>query len=224
MTLYHATKMYTGNVSALMLLVGWQEGHPAWKKIEWWGTGMVICLERDADLHMAQLMPLPLTVSCFSKIQIGFTFLVLVHTGSPGKRATKCVCVCNVSVNPTAADCKKMCICLISTLSLKKTGLTNIKHRNKTDTSSVLRNSTPSSFGLDAGQRLPWSACRVATAWSAVSYWNVAISQQYANETHTTDNIMSRRSVKTYNWRILSVQSFTLLPTCPCWQQPAHSD
>ena len=46
---------------------------------------MVICLERGADLHMAQLMPLPLTVSCFSKIQIGFTFLVLAHLGSPGK-------------------------------------------------------------------------------------------------------------------------------------------
>ena len=43
---------------------------------EWWGAGMVICLERGADLHMAQLMPLPLTISCFSKIQIGFTFLV----------------------------------------------------------------------------------------------------------------------------------------------------
>ena len=55
---------------------------------------MVICLERDADLHMAQLMPLPLTVSCFSKIQIGFTFLVLAHPGSPGKRAVKRVCVC----------------------------------------------------------------------------------------------------------------------------------
>jgi len=54
---------------------------------------MVICLERDADLHMAQLMPLPLTVSCFSKIQIGFTFLVPAHLGSPGKRAVKRVCV-----------------------------------------------------------------------------------------------------------------------------------
>jgi len=50
---------------------------------------MVICLERDADLHMAQLMPLPLTVSCFSKIQIGFTFLVPAHLGS-----RVCVCVC----------------------------------------------------------------------------------------------------------------------------------
>ena len=55
---------------------------------------MVICLERGADLHMAQLMPLPLTVSCFSKIQIGFTSLVLAHPGSPRKRAVKQVCVC----------------------------------------------------------------------------------------------------------------------------------
>jgi len=46
---------------------------------------VVICLERVADLHMAQLMPLPLTVSCFSKIKIGFTFLVPAHLGSPGK-------------------------------------------------------------------------------------------------------------------------------------------
>ena len=50
---------------------------------------MVICLERGADLHMAQLMPLPRTVSCFSKIQIGFTFLVPAHPGSPGKRVVK---------------------------------------------------------------------------------------------------------------------------------------
>jgi len=55
---------------------------------------MVICLERGADLHMAQLMPLPLTVSCYSKIQIGFTFLVPAHPGSPGQRAVKCECVC----------------------------------------------------------------------------------------------------------------------------------
>ena len=39
-------------------------------------------------------MPLPLTFSCFSKIQIGFTFLVLAHPGSPGKRAVKRVCMC----------------------------------------------------------------------------------------------------------------------------------
>ena len=75
--------IYINAFSALTLLVGRQEGHPACKKTEWWGAGVVICLERDADLHMAQLMPLPLTVSCFSKIQIGFTFLVLA-----------CVCVC----------------------------------------------------------------------------------------------------------------------------------
>jgi len=56
---------------------------------EWWGAGIVICLERGADLHMAQLKPLPQchSVSCFSKTQIGFTFLALAHPGSPGKRA-----------------------------------------------------------------------------------------------------------------------------------------
>ena len=61
--------------SALMLLVGRQEGH----------------LERGADLHMAQLMLLPLTVSCSSKIQIGF---IVVVPGSPGQRAIKLVCAC----------------------------------------------------------------------------------------------------------------------------------
>ena len=57
---------------------------------------MVISLQRGADLHMAQLMPLPLTVSCFSKIQIGFTFLVPAHPGSPRQRVIKrmCMCVC----------------------------------------------------------------------------------------------------------------------------------
>jgi len=57
---------------------------------------MVIYLERDADLHMAQLMPLPLTISCFSKIQIGFTFLVPADPGIPGQRAVKQVCVCEL--------------------------------------------------------------------------------------------------------------------------------
>jgi len=87
--------------SALTLLVGRQEGHPACKKTEWWSAGVVICLERGADLHMAQLMPLPLTVSCFSKIQVGFTFLVPAHPGSPGKRAVKRVCVCYIVCFPT---------------------------------------------------------------------------------------------------------------------------
>jgi len=66
--------------SALTLLVERQEGHPACIKNRvvgcWRGS-----VWSDADLHMAQLMPLPLTVSCFSKIQIGF---YLSGTGSPG--------------------------------------------------------------------------------------------------------------------------------------------
>jgi len=68
-------------------------------KTEWWDVGVVICMERGAELHMVQLMPLPLTVSCFSKIQIVFTFLVPAHLGSPGKMAIKRVCVCVIAKN-----------------------------------------------------------------------------------------------------------------------------
>jgi len=96
----------------LTLLVGWQEGHPACKKTEWWGAGVVICLERGADLHMAQLMPLPLTVSCFSKIQIGFTFLVPAHPGSPGKGPLN-VCVNIYCVNDHALRKWKSIHCTI---------------------------------------------------------------------------------------------------------------
>ena len=97
--------------SALTLLVGRQEGHPACKKLKsGGGTGMVICLKRDANLHVAQLMPLPLTISCFSKIQIGFTFLVPAHLGSPGKRGIKRVCVC-------------VCVCVPTRWRQKPTGI-----------------------------------------------------------------------------------------------------
>ena len=75
--------------------VGWAAGRASGlQKTEWWGAGMVICLKLGADLHTALLMPLPLTVSCFSKIQIGFTFLVPAHLGSPGQGAVKRVSVC----------------------------------------------------------------------------------------------------------------------------------
>jgi len=77
--------------------VGWAAGRASGLyKTEWWGAGMVICLERGADLHMVQPMPLPLAVSCFRKIQIGFTFLVPAHLGSPGQMAVKRVYVCKL--------------------------------------------------------------------------------------------------------------------------------
>jgi len=68
---------------------------------------VVIWMERDADLHIAQLMPLPLTVSCFSKIHIGFTFLVPAHLGSPGQRAVKRVRVCPIECIDSAGDILK---------------------------------------------------------------------------------------------------------------------
>ena len=90
------SSQWTHAFSALTLLVGQQEGHPVCKN-RVVGCWRGYLLEQGADLHMAQLMSLPFTVSCFSKIQIGFTFLVPAHPGGPGKGAVKrapCVCVC----------------------------------------------------------------------------------------------------------------------------------
>ena len=83
-----AVMAFNAAFSALMLLVARQEGHPACKKL----NGMVLhdyLSGVRCRLHMAQLMLLPFTVSCFSKIQIGFTFMVLAQQGSPGQRAVK---------------------------------------------------------------------------------------------------------------------------------------
>jgi len=73
---------------------------------------MVISLLRGADLHTVQLMPPPLNVSCFSKIQIGFTFLVPAHPGGPGQRAAKRVCVC-------------VCVCVYNSISYTILSITN---------------------------------------------------------------------------------------------------
>ena len=78
---------YPSTFSALMLLVGPQEWHLACKNLS------IGVLEQGTDLHMAQLMPLPLTVSCFSKIQIGFTLLLPAHLGSPAKGPLNVYCV-----------------------------------------------------------------------------------------------------------------------------------
>ena len=78
----------------------WLGGRNGIQPVKNWVVGCWrgICLERGADPHVAQLMPLPLTVSCFCKIQIGFTFLVPAYPGSPGQRAVKQVCVCCVLI------------------------------------------------------------------------------------------------------------------------------
>ena len=89
---------------------------------------MVICLERGADLHMTQLMPLPLTVSCFSEIQIGLAFLVPAHPGSPGERAVKRVCVClllvsSIAVNERSSLIGSSCIMFIVIVRLVESSL-----------------------------------------------------------------------------------------------------
>ena len=93
----------------LVLWRCWLGGRKGIRPVKNWvvGAGVVICLERGADLHMAQLMPLPLTVSCSSKIQIGFTFLVPAYLGSPGKRGVKRACkrACDVVDNALSVKC-----------------------------------------------------------------------------------------------------------------------
>ena len=89
--------------SALMLLVGRQEGRPACKKLS---GGVLMWLSVWSKVQTC-IWPSwchchSLTVSCFSKIQIGFTFLVPAHPGSPGQRAVKRVCVCHININETA--------------------------------------------------------------------------------------------------------------------------
>ena len=79
--------------SALMLLVGQQEGHPACKKLSSGGAGMVICLEQGADLNVAQLMPLPLTVSCSVKSRLVLPFWYLLTWLVPDKGPLN-ACVC----------------------------------------------------------------------------------------------------------------------------------
>jgi len=79
---------------------------------------MVVCLEQGTDLHMVQLMPLPLTGSCFSKIWIGFTFLVPAYPGSPGQRAVKQLCVCvrvrvRARAHARAHAHVRVCVCLL---------------------------------------------------------------------------------------------------------------
>jgi len=81
-----------------MLSVRRQEGHLACKELEWWDAGVVICLERGAQLHMVQLMPPPLSVSCFSKIPDRLYLCGTSSPVSPGRRAVKQLCVCVLRV------------------------------------------------------------------------------------------------------------------------------
>ena len=117
-------------------------------KTERWGAGVVICLERDADLHMAQLMPLPLTVSCFSKIQIDFTFLVPAHLGSLGEGPLNgCVCVimlCDL-IQSVLSVCITLCLERSVRCIILGTGTRKRRRSRHARHTSVLRNSRPSS-------------------------------------------------------------------------------
>ena len=85
--------------SALTLLVGQQEGHPARKKTKWWGAGMVICLERGADLHMASVK---------SRLVLPFWYRltrVVPEKGPLNWCVCVCVCVCYYEQTTVSVTC-----------------------------------------------------------------------------------------------------------------------
>jgi len=97
---------------------------------------------RGADLHMVQLMPLPLTVSCFSKIHIGFTFLVQAHLGGPGQMAINgCVCAAYHKSPPSQQ--------LTHSIYISRTNLTSI---HEIQPSCIL----PAEGTSISAQRLAW--------------------------------------------------------------------
>jgi len=88
---YQITFKY--DFSAVTLLVGRQEGHPACKKLS---SGVLVWLsvwiEMQTCIWTSRFHCHSLSLASV-KIQIGFTFLVPAHPGSPGKRTAKRVCV-----------------------------------------------------------------------------------------------------------------------------------
>ena len=107
---------------ALTLLVGQQEGHPACKNwvVGCW-HGYLSGVRCRHACGPADATATHLTVSCFCKIQIGFTFLVLAHLGSPGQRAVKHVCVwidscleSSFKHTPPKGRCTGVCVCVLS--------------------------------------------------------------------------------------------------------------
>ena len=113
---------------------------------------MVICLKRGADLHMSQLMPMPLTISCFSKIRIGFTFLVPAHPGSPGQRAVKCMYVYNRKI--TARISVQETDSFTETTVQSTEEYLSIEKETRLDTSVMTKNEKDSAGGQDS----PWKS------------------------------------------------------------------
>ena len=103
----------------LTLLVGLQEGHPACKKLS---SGVLAWLSVWSEVQTC-IWPSWChchSLSCFTKIQIGVTFLVPAHPGSPGKRAVKrvCVCVCDWALEcfycTAVVQVQHLCVCMLN--------------------------------------------------------------------------------------------------------------
>ena len=121
----NSAKLDTITFSALTLLVGRQEGHPACKKTERWGVGMVICLERGADLHMAQLIPLPSLSLASVKSRSVLPFWYQLTQVVPGRRPLN-GCVCSSSVVCPCSPDESLAGEMPAVLSVKMIDVTSV--------------------------------------------------------------------------------------------------
>jgi len=98
--------------SLMTLLVGPKEGHSACKKLSGGKLAdVVMCLGQGANLHVAQLMPLPLTISCSSKSRLVLPSWCRLTWVVPDKIQEGCKMVC-VCVRACMRAC--MCACLLA--------------------------------------------------------------------------------------------------------------
>ena len=154
---------------------------------------MVICLERGADLHMAQRMPLPLAVSCFSKIQFGFTFLVPAHPGSPWQRAVEWVCV-------RVRACVCVCVCVCCSISDDSTVLV---------VALVCRQYVHPAVLLQ-GQRSDASHQRVASRWTVTARAHLGDSRQRSvHILYENENIITIDDNNNYYYSFITHKSST---------------
>ena len=193
-------------------------------KTEWWGAGVVICLERDADLHTAQLMPLPLTVSCFFKIQIGFTFLVLAHVGSPGKRAVKRVCVCVVARSLFMSKFFVFVLCLrVCTVFFIDNVVRAAFLRKHVRLSRVFYNKRTYLLTFSGAIRLTW----MRWGWSWVAGWRASTTSRYCSSPRRW-RWVCQAALAAPSWRspALSLSSPAARPrqaVPPALHQPSHA-
>ena len=198
----------------------WLGGRNGIQPVKNWVVGCWrgICLERGADLHVAKLMPLPLTVSCFCKIQIGFAFLVPAYPGSTGQRAVKRVCVLCVDLLQNTQNKSKLSPGHTRLSFIHKT-INCVHQASITRTRQGAKNQPYNTYTVGRhSQCLPWywatyqlweffSASIEKWGTQSVRYF-IAVSQQMLTAIkHGANDILT--SGRTVHWHVMLARSNT---------------